>query len=62
MPFWPAHLAKLVQNLLHFVFFTENADVIKLYIQPFILADGSSKHQQANLELACTYGVSNSGE
>jgi hypothetical protein len=40
----------------------ESADDIKSGIQPFIVADGSSEHRQANLELARTYGMLNTGD
>jgi hypothetical protein len=52
----------LVQDLLQFTFVGESAYDKKTGIQPFVVADGSAEHCQANLELACTYGLLNSGE
>jgi hypothetical protein len=57
----PIASAKLVQDLLQFNFVGESADDIRSGIQPFIVADGSSEHRQANLELARTYGMLNTG-
>jgi hypothetical protein len=58
----PIASAKLVQDLQGFVFLGESTDDIKTGLQPFIIADGSAEHRQANLELARTYGLLNSGE
>jgi hypothetical protein len=58
----PITSAKLVQDLLNFVFLGESTNDIKSGCQPFIVADGGAKHRQANLELACTYGMLNVGE
>jgi hypothetical protein len=58
----PIATAKLVQDLLNFVFVSESTDDIKSGIQPFIIADASAEHRQANLELARTYGMLNAGE
>jgi hypothetical protein len=58
----PIASAKLVQDLLQFNFVGESADDIRSGIQPFIVADGSSEHRQANLELARTYGMLNTGD
>jgi hypothetical protein len=59
---YPIASAKLVQDLLQFTFVGENTDDIRTGLQPFIIADGSSEHRQANLELARTYGLLNAGE
>jgi hypothetical protein len=40
----------------------ETVDNLKIGLQLFIIADGSAKHRQANLELARTYGLLNSGK
>jgi hypothetical protein len=53
---------KLVQDLLQFIFIGESADDIKTGVQPFMVADGSAEHHQANLELARTYGLLAAGE
>jgi hypothetical protein len=53
---------RLVQDLLNFSFVSETVDDLKIGLQPFIIADGSAEHRQANLELARTYGMLNSGE
>jgi len=42
---------------MNFTFVSESTDDIKTGLQPFIIADGSAEHRQANLELACTYGM-----
>jgi hypothetical protein len=48
----PIASAKLVQDLLRFVFLGKSTDDIKTGLQPFIITDGSAEHRQANLELA----------
>jgi hypothetical protein len=58
----PIASAKLVQDLLSFTFLGESTDDIKSGLQPFIIANGSAEHRQANLELACTYGMLNVGD
>jgi hypothetical protein len=58
----PIATAKLVQDLLNFVFASESTDDIKTGLQPFIIADASVEHRQANLELARMYGMLNAGE
>jgi hypothetical protein len=52
----------LVQDLQNSIFISEALDDIKTGLQPFIIADGSTEHCQANLELSCTYGMLNLGE
>jgi hypothetical protein len=58
----PVASTKLVQDLLQFIFVGESADDIRTGIQPFMVADGSAEHRQANLELARTYGLLAAGE
>jgi hypothetical protein len=58
----PIASVKLVQDLLSFTFIGESSDDIKTGLQPFVIADGSSEHCQANLDLAPTYGLLNAGE
>jgi hypothetical protein len=52
----------LVQDLMSFSFVAESSDDLKSGLQPFIIANGSAEHRQANLELARTFGLINSGE
>jgi hypothetical protein len=40
----------------------ESFDDLNVGLQPFIIADGLAEHRQANLEVARTYGLLNSGE
>jgi hypothetical protein len=58
----PIETAKLVQDLLNFVFVSESTDDIKSGIQPFNISDASAEHRQANLELTRLYGMLNAGE
>jgi hypothetical protein len=58
----PVVLPKLIQDLLNFVFVSDSPNDTKTSLQPFIVADGSAKHRQANLELSCMYSVLASGE
>jgi len=58
----PVASAKLVQDVSNFLFAGESADDIKTGIQPFVIADASSEHRQANLELARTYGLLQAGD
>jgi hypothetical protein len=58
----PITSVKLVQDLLSFTFLGDSTDDIKSGLQPFIIADGSAEHRQANLESACTYGMLNAGD
>jgi len=58
----PIVSAKLVQDLLNFSFVSDALDDIKSGIQPFLIADSSAEHCQANLELSRMYGLLNSGE
>ncbi len=58
----PIASSKLVQDLLNFVFVSETTNDIKTGIQPFIIADASAEHRQANQELAQVYGILNSGD
>jgi hypothetical protein len=51
-----------MQDLENFTFAGEFLEDIKSGLQPFIVADGSAEHRQANLELARTYGLLASGE
>jgi len=53
---------RLVQDLMSFSFVAESSDDLKSGLQPFIIANGSADHRQANLELARTFGLINSGE
>ncbi len=52
----PVVLAKLVQDLLSFMFTGDSQDHLKVGIQPFAVADGSEEFRRANPELARTYG------
>jgi hypothetical protein len=61
-PCAPIASAKLVQDLLNFNFVSETTDDVKTGIQPFIIADASSEHRQANLELARQYGMLAAGD
>ncbi len=60
--FAPTALAKLVQDLLNFVFVSETADDRKTGLQPFLIEDASAEHKQTNLELAHMYGMLQTGE
>jgi len=51
-----------VQDLLNFTFVSDNLEDIKSGLQPFIIADGSAEHPQANLELSRLYGLLHSGD
>jgi hypothetical protein len=51
-----------VQDLLSFAFVGDSPDDTKTGIQPFVIAEGSTEHRQANLEVARLYGLLNSGE
>jgi hypothetical protein len=44
---------KLVQDLKAFLFMGDSTDDLKPGLQPFIIADGSVEHRQANLEISC---------
>lgn len=52
----------LVQDLLNFSFVAESSEDLKTGLQPFIIADGLAEHRQANMELARTFGLINSGD
>jgi hypothetical protein len=56
----PIVSAQLVQDLLNFSFVSDALDDIKSGIQPFLIADSSAEHRQANLELSRMYGLLNS--
>jgi hypothetical protein len=58
----PVVLARLLQDLLQFNFVSDSQDDIKSGLHPFVIADGSAEHRQANLELARTYSHLASGE
>jgi hypothetical protein len=58
----PVVTLKLVQDLLSFTFVGDTLDDIKTGLQPFVIADGSLEHRQANLELSRLYGFLNAGE
>jgi hypothetical protein len=58
----PIASAKLAQDLLNFVFVSESTVDIRTGIQPFIIADASAEHRQANLELARMYGLLSAGD
>ncbi len=58
----PIPSTKLVQDLLSFVFVGDSPDDTKTGVHPFIIAEGSSEHRQANLEVARLYGLLNSGD
>jgi hypothetical protein len=58
----PVVTIRLVQDLQNFIFIGETVDDIKTGLQPFIIADGSAEHCQANLELSRTYGLLVAGE
>jgi len=62
VPSAPVFSVRLVQDLLSFTFVGDTLDDIKTGLQPFIIADGSVKHRQANLEVSRLYGLLNSGE
>ena len=53
----PVLNTKLLQDLQTFTFVGDSMDNIKTGIQPFIIADGSAEHRQANLELSRLYGL-----
>jgi hypothetical protein len=61
-PCAPIASAKLMQDLLNFNFVSETTDDIETGLQPFIIADASSEHRQANLELARQYGMLAAGD
>jgi hypothetical protein len=61
-PATPVVTAKLVQDLLSFVFHGDSPDDIKSGIQPFAIADGSAEHRHRNLEVARLYGLLQSGD
>ncbi len=61
-PLAPVVQPKLLQDLQNFIFVSESPDDIKTGIQPFVVADGSAEHRQANLELSRTYAHLASGE
>jgi hypothetical protein len=58
----PVPTSKVVQDLLAFSFVGDSPDDIKTGVQPFVIAEGSAEHRQANLEVARLYGLLNSGE
>jgi len=58
----PVVSPKLIQDLLNFVFVSDSPDDTKTGLQPFIVADGSAEHRQANLELSRMYSFLASGE
>jgi hypothetical protein len=58
----PIPSSKLVQDLLSFVFVGDSPDDIKAGIHPFVIAEGSAEHRQADLEVARLYGLLNSGD
>jgi hypothetical protein len=58
----PVVTAKLVQDLQNFTFVADSMDDLKFGLQPFIIADGSAEHRQANLEVSRPYGLLTSGE
>ncbi len=58
----PIISAKLVQDLLGFIFVGGSADDIKTGLQPFIITDGSAEHRQANLEVSRLYGLLNNSD
>jgi hypothetical protein len=53
----PIISSKLVQDILSFVFVGDSADDIKTGLQPFVIADGTAEHRQANLEDSRLYGL-----
>jgi hypothetical protein len=58
----PIVTSKLVQDLQNFIFVGDSMDDLKTGLQPFIIAEGSAEHRQANLEISHTYGLLQSGE
>jgi hypothetical protein len=58
----PVVSPKLIQDLLNFTFVSDSPDDMKTGLQPFMVADGSAEHRQANLELARMYSFLASGE
>jgi hypothetical protein len=58
----PVPTSKLVQDLLAFAFVGDSPDDTKTGIHPFIIAEGSAEHRQANLEVARLYGLLHSGD
>jgi hypothetical protein len=54
--------SKLVQDLQNFIFVGDSMDDLKSGLQPFIIAEGSAKHWQVNLEVSRLYGLLQSGE
>jgi hypothetical protein len=58
----PIPSTKVVQDLLAFAFIGDSPDDTKTGIQPFMIAEGTAEHRQANMEVARLYGLLNSGE
>jgi hypothetical protein len=58
----PVVNSKLLQDLQAFTFVGDSMDDIKTGIQPFIIADGSAEHRQANLEVSRLYGLLSTGD
>jgi len=58
----PVVSPKLIQDLLNFTFVSDSPDNTTTGLQPFIVADGSAEHRQANLELSRMYSFLASGE
>jgi hypothetical protein len=61
-PATPVVTAKLVQDLLSFIFQGDSPNDIKSGIQPFAIADGSAEHCHHNMEVARLYGLLHSGD
>ncbi len=58
----PVVSAKLIQDLQSFTFVADTMDDLKTGLHPFIIADGSAEHRQANLEVARLYGLLSMGD
>jgi hypothetical protein len=58
----PVITLRLVQDLMTFSFIAKSSEDLKTGLQPFVIADGSAEHRQANMELARTFGLLNSGD
>ena len=58
----PVVSAKLIQDLQSFTFVADTMDDLKTGLHPFIIADDSAEHRQANLEVARLYGQLSVGD
>jgi hypothetical protein len=58
----PIATAKLMQDLINFVFVSESTNDIKSGLQPFVIANATAEHRQANMEIARMYGMLTAGD